>query len=447
MFGFVNPRRLFCGKTRLLLLVKPYPRTITTLAAAVALLSVPAWARTWTDTQGRQIEATLVDSTDTEVILQLDSDNQIFRLPLSKLSAEDLKFLGKKAPAVPDKGPAPAPPKKELPPKPGPAEPAGELNFNAPWPQTVKFDADPQIKTVTEDKETKKFIYESTNYRFVCNVRLSQSVVKGFAVMFESTYNYCRALPLAISGGSKTDGKYLILLFETKEQYVEAGGPPTSAGVYMPGRNTVMVPLTSLGVRPVGSSYMLDRDKASGTLVHEITHQLTPGPYYSRGAMGWFSEGLAEYVTATPYRSGVFKVKSNFDDIVAYATGYGKDDTRGRALGDKISAPALKDFMLMSYSNFTGPRANFNYGFGLILTTYFLHLDGDGDAARAKKFLQALRAGKTGQEAVDVLLDGRSYQEMQEAISKGWKRKRVEIEWGDSSMSDSDDEEEEDSGE
>ena len=421
------------------------PRPIIILAAAAAILAAPAWARTWTDKQGRQIEATLVDSNDTEVTLQLDKDNRIVRLPLSRLSAEDLKFLGKESSAVPGKGPIP--PKKELPPKPGPAAPGGELNFTDPWPQTVKFDADPQIQTVTEDKDAKKFIYESANYRFICNVRLSQSVVKGFAVMFESTYNYCRALPLAISGGSKTDGKYLILLFETKEQYVEAGGPPSSAGVYMPGRNTVMVPLTSLGVRPVGSGYMLNRDRTNGTLVHELTHQLTPGPYYSRGAMGWFSEGLAEYVTATPYRSGIFKVKSNFDDIVAYATGYGKDDTRGRALGDKIQAPALKDFMLMSYGNFTGPRANFNYGFGLILTTYFLHLDGDGDAARTKKFLQALRDGKSGQDAIDILLDGRSYEEMQEAISKGWKRKRVDIEWGDSSMTDSGEEPEEDTDE
>ena len=94
----------------------------------------------------------------------------------------------------------------------------------------------------------------------------------------------------------------------------------------------------------------------------------------------------------------------------------------------------------MSYGNFTGPRANFNYGFGLILTTYFLHLDGEGDAARAKKFLQALRSGKGGQEAIDVLLDGRSYEEMQEAISKAWKRKRVEIKWDESSMSESEEE-------
>jgi len=419
--------------------VKPYLRRLPALAVLAVLISGPAWARTWTDKQGRKIEATLVTSDDTEVTLQLDANNQIVKLSLARLSPEDLKFLGK---AVPDAPPEkqPLPPKKEIEPVPGPVAEKEVPNFDAPWPQSVRFDEDPQIKTVTEDKETKRFVYESTNYRFVCNVRLSQSVVKGFAVMFESTYNYCRALPLGISGGAKTEGKFLILLFETKEEYVRAGGPPTSAGVYMPGKNTVMVPLTSLGVRPVGSGYMLDRDRTNGTLVHELTHQLTPGPYYQRGAMGWFSEGIAEYVTATPYRAGLFKVKSNFDDIVAYATGYGKDDTRGRALGEEISAPALKDFMLMSYGNFTGPRANFNYGFGLILTTYFLHLDGEGDAARAKKFLQALRSGKGGQEAIDVLLDGRSYEEMQEAISKAWKRKRVEIKWDESSMSESEEE-------
>ena len=402
-------------------------RNFTPFVAAVSVLA-SLDARTWTDVQGRKIEAEFVSSTATDVTLKLATGKDA-TLPLNRLSQEDLAYIRESAGEGGNKDgkPAPKTPEKE----------GDGLNFNDPWPQTIRFSEDPQIQVVAEDKEQKRFIYESAHYRFVCDVRLSQQVVKGFAVMFESTYQYCRALPLAISGGSKTDGKYLILLFETKEQYVEAGGPPTSAGVYMPGRNTVMVPLTSLGVRPVGSSYMLDRDKANGTLVHEITHQLTPGPYYSRGAMGWFSEGLAEYVTATPYRSGVFKVKSNFDDIVAYATGYGKDDTRGRALGEKISAPALKDFMLMSYGNFTGPRANFNYGFGLILTTYFLHLDGNGDAARAKKFLQALRAGKSGQEAIDVLLDGRSYEEMQDAISKAWKRKRVEIEWdGTSSMTD-----------
>lgn len=391
-----------------------------TLLAALCLLSAPAWARTWTDTQGRTLEAELVSATDLEVTLKLDVTQKEVILPLARLSAGDLEFL-KAQPKAPVKKVTPAP-----------AAAAGDgINFDAAWPQKVQFGEDPQIVTVSEDKEKKRFVYESANYRFVCDVRLNQSVVKGFAVMFEATYLYCRALPLAISGGAKTDGKYQILLFETKESYVKAGGPPSSSGVFMGGKNVVMVPLTSLGVRPMGSGYILDRDKESGTLVHELLHQLTPGPYFKAGAVGWFSEGIAEYATATPYRAGIFKVKSNFDDIVAYATSYGKENTHGRALGEKIKAPALKDFLMMSYGQFTGGQANFNYGFGLMLTTYFLHLDGEGDGARMKKFLMALRAGKSGQAAVDVLLDGRSYKEMEEAISKGWRKKRVEIEFGD----------------
>jgi hypothetical protein len=283
---------------------------------------------------------------------------------------------------------------------------------------------------VEENEADSRFVYESSNYRFICDVRLSRQVVKGFAVMFEATHDYCRALPLALSGGIRKDGKYNILLFETKDSYIEAGGPPESAGVFISGRNEVMVPLVSLGVRQVGSGYMLDRDKSNGTLIHEITHQLTPHQYYEEGAMGWFSEGIAEYTTATPYRSGKFKVKSNFDEIVAYATAFGGDDTEGRGLGTEIKAPSLKEFFLMDYDDFTGGEANFNYGFGLLLTTYFLHLDGEGDAVRKKSFLKALRAGKKGQNALDTLLDVRSFEEMENQISKAWKRKGIEIKFG-----------------
>ena len=202
----------------------------------------------------------------------------------------------------------------------------------------------------------------------------------------------------------------------------------------MGGRGVVMVPLVSLGVKKVGSGYMRDRDKSDGTLIHELTHQLTPSVYYAPGARGWFSEGLAEYLTATPYRNGRFKVKNNLDDIVAYATAYGKKNTRGRALGDEISAPSLKAYMLMSYSDFTGSKANFNYGFGLLISTYFMVLDGEGDAARLKEFLKELRKigrGGDSTKALDKLLDGRSFKELEEDIYKAWKRKRVKINFPD----------------
>jgi hypothetical protein len=313
-------------------------------------MSSLAWAfetRTWTDVQDRKIEAALVRGDAKNVVLKMPNGREV-PFPLEKLSPPDREYVEKNrallpATSTPDKAAVPASQKAP--------EPDDELNFDAPWPERIKFSEDPEVKTVEEDAEKKRFIYESANYRYVCDVRLAQSVVKGFAVMFEATHLYCRSLPLGINGGEKTDGKHLILLFEEFSDYVKAGGPPASAGVFIGGRGVVMVPLTSLGVRPVGSGYMLDRDKSSKTLPHELTHQITPHQYYNKGSMGWFSEGIAEFIAITPYRAGSYNVRGNIKDIFDYATGYGSKDMGGRALGTKISLPALKTFMLQDYSS------------------------------------------------------------------------------------------------
>jgi len=219
-----------------------------------------------------------------------------------------------------------------------------------------------------------------------------------------------------------------ILLFETKGAYIQNGGPPQSAGVFISGKGIVMAPLMSVGVKKVGSSYMFDYKGSNKTLPHELTHQLTDGEYYASGARGWFSEGLAEYVATTPYRSGKFMVKTNLSAIKDYAIEYGKDGRGGRALGKKISAPDLKGYMLQPYSSFTS-NANFNYGLGLLITYYYFHWDGEGDRANINAFLKALKEGKRGEEALNVLLNGRSWDEMEKAISKSWRSRGVRIEF------------------
>lgn len=370
-------------------------------------LAHAAEIRSWTDIQNRKIEAALLRVEDKTVILKLKDGPEV-AFPLAKLSLADCKYV-EQSRALPG------------------AEKAGpNLNFDLPWPERVKFGEDPEVNTVEEDPEKKRFIYESANYRYVCDVKLSKSVVKGFAVMFEATHLYCRSLPLALNGGKAVDEKHQILLFEEFEDYVKAGGLPGSSGIFIGGRGLVMVPLTSLGVRPVGSGYMLDRDKSSKTLPHELVHQLTPEAYFAKGAMGWFTEGLAEYVAVTPYRSGAFSVRGNQKDIFDYATGFGSKDMGGRGLGTKIGLPALKSFMLQDYSEFL-EQPQLNYGCGLLITTYFFHLDGEGDAKRIKRFLKALHGGVDGEKALDLLLDGRSFDQLEEDIVKAWSRKGVEF--------------------
>ena len=425
-----NPKSNFLAMKGKFLAIqlRPWPLAAV-IGAIVAMTPGKLSGRIWTDVSGRKLEAVLVAHDEKAVVLRLGNGRNA-TVPLTRLSAGDLEFLktsdGGSQGAGAD---TPSPSTGKTDDSTG-ANDDTDLNWDAPWPDSVPFKDDPGIDIVEENAETKLFVYTSSNYRFTSDVRLSKSVVSTFADMFEATRLYCRALPLAISGGVKHDGKYNIKLFAEKDDYIKAGGPPSSGGVFMGGQNVVMVPLISLGVKKFGSGYMRDRDKSDGTLIHELTHQLTPSAYYGTGAKGWFSEGLAEYLTSTPYRSGRFKVQGNLDDIVAYATAYGKKGTSGRGLGAEFEAPALDVFMLMNYQSFTGSNSNFNYAFGLLLTTYFMVLDGDGDAKRLKEFLMELRKienhGNTG-KAIDKLLAGRTFEELQNDVSKCWKRKGIKI--------------------
>ena len=220
--------------------------------------------------------------------------------------------------------------------------------------------------------------------------------------------------------------KLRILLTETLAGYHRLGGPPGSAGVYMPRNDTIIVPLTSLGVRKVGSGYMVDHDKTNKTLAHELTHQLTDRPYYSHGALGWFSEGLAEYVAVTSYRSGKYNLKNQTSHVKAYATARGKRDTGGRGIGEDITMPPLKTFMTLSYRDFTA-NGNKNYALGLMILHHFIHWDGDKDRACLNAFLDALRKRQSTEKAFTALLDGRTFQQLEEDITKAWRSRGVKI--------------------
>ena len=85
--------------------------------------------------------------------------------------------------------------------------------------------------------------------------------------------------------------------------------------------------------------------------------------------------------------------------------------------------------MLQPYSRFT-ENANFNYGMGLLVTTYFLHLEDDGSRKNIVAFMKAMREGKSGEELLKVLLAGRSWRELSDDISEKWRSKGIKIRIG-----------------
>lgn len=395
--------------------------------ALLALISVPAFAeetsRTWTDVSGRSFEGTFLSATPTKISIRR-SDGKTFEVDRARLSAPDLDYVAKRNATPP--GGTSAPANESNPDEPMLAGYDGSTaNFNAPWPDNPGVDQESPITVIEENVEKKQFIYESPHFRFQSNVLLRPSLLQKVALMFEGTYRMNHDLPLNNRRTrSPKAAKLKARLFETAAEYHAAGGPPGSAGVYKGGDDEFMVYLEGLGVQKVGSGYMFDYKGDFHTVYHELTHQLWAdlGGY----AGIWMIEGFAEFVACAPFSNGRFSFIKQPRYALEYATGYGKKDQGGRALGDDITMPKLSKLMTMSQAEFY-TDGNKNYGLGLLLTYYFILLDGDGDAKLFKDCIKALQAGKSEEEARKVLLNGRSYEDLEKSVATAFRRKGIKI--------------------
>ncbi len=376
-------------------------------------VSTLAAERQWTNQKGQEITASFVSVEQSNVVLEMNGKK--FSVPISSLSAADQDFIKSQEEPTSPTGEAEKPSTAPL------------TNFDKEIPKAAKVDDDS-----VEDKGEKdgKFIYESKHFRFVSNVQLSKSLVQNFSRLFEASYELCAALPLGLTTNQKGD-LFPIELFETEQQYRAAGGPAGSAGVFITNEGRVLVPLSGLGVKKVGSSYMYDASSGNATtLIHEVTHQLTP-LVYDATAWGWFTEGIAEYCANMPYRTGRFKIGDE-QDLLDQVTAYGEDDKGGWALGDDIQiGMTLEQWLNQSPSQFMS-NTSLNYGVGALVTFYFLHYDDGRSGKPIREFARATFAGAERKEAYEKLLSGRSYTELAKEIDKAWRSKGVRVRWQDS---------------
>lgn len=370
------------------------------LASSAALT-----ARTWTTRLGRTFDAEFVRMDGENVIFVLPN-GRAFSSPLADLDAKDQMVLtgGQTNPAA-----------------------VVSANFGKPWPREVRLDGPSACKVISETSKTRRFIYESPGYRFTCDARVTEDALRNFSVMFEATRKYARALPLSL-GGVERQGKMDILLFGNQNEYITAGGMPGSAGVFRKG--VVMVPMESLGLKEGGTGFSLDTNRRNFVLIHELAHQLTPTVYFVPGALGWFSEGLAEYIAITPYNWGYFSPDIHGNVVKSYVTTRGTNELPGRSLGTDIVSPKIKTLFLMPYSQFSGANANSHYGLGLLVTHYFFHIEGGGRALRITEYLKGLHAGQQGEKALTPLLGGGTYEKLEEEITAAWERMGVRIRFG-----------------
>jgi len=359
-------------------------------------------AHTFTSTDGRKLEADIVAATESTVTIKRRSDKRTFTLNMDRLIAEDVVFIEawlnkqKAAKALPNK----------------------EVKEIGKWPRKLKPD-NYAITIVREDTAAETYIYQTPHFEFQSNVKLARKVVREFSQIFESTLLAVAELPLDFNPRVPDGKHYITQIFETREQYVSAGGVPNSGGVYFQGNRKIKLPLESLGVKKSSSSYTLDESQNRSTLAHEITHQVTHD--WLGKLPVWASEGIAEYIEHVPYERGAFR----FDQYeISEAV------RSGSARLTRLEVLMNMDKKTWNQTLVENRRAALsNYRSAFMLFYYFCHFDLDDadNPRRLYDYLHAINTGESKDAALKILLDGRSYEELESALMRAYKRDDVEV--------------------
>ena len=383
--------------------------TVIWLALVAGAMGEP---KIWTNVRGQKFEAEFIRLNGAGAIFKL-ANGRSFETPVIELAPQHRAVLQNARDSL-DLAQAPE---------------TVNSTLRRPWPKFIRLDNPVHCKVISEDPKKGFYIYETQNYRFTSEAAINADVVSNFAVMFEATYKYAQSLPLALGSGRKRQGKLDVLLFTNMESYVRAGGPPGSGGCFV--RGLVLVPMDSLGLKRTSTGFSLDRKRDNMVLVHELAHQLTPQAYFVPGSRGWFTEGLAEAMAITPYTWNYFNIDTHGTLEKNYVTANGTNSNGGRALGTRIKAPRLRHFFTMPYEQFAGTNANTHYGLALLVTHYFLHMEGGGKMHRISRFLEGMHAGAKGDEMLNPLLGGSTYEKLEADISAAWSKLGIQIQFGD----------------
>lgn len=350
------------------------------ISRSTAQQAAPNGFRTWTNSEGRTMQAKLTALEGDTAVFQM-ANGQSAKVPLGKLSQADQDFIMTQPGAGAEAGLA-----------------SGKAGGRVPiekrtWPKDIVVPPKTiDVKLVEEKPAEKTYRYHSQAFEFISQDKLAGSVMIEVARIFEGTRALVDSLPWGVHPEPPKDlGFFQAKLYVTEDAYHKDGGPEKSGGVYFSRDRIFRVPFRSIGLEMRGKTWFKKPDFNSDTLVHEITHQMMHD--YLGFLPLWIAEGCAEYTNMLPYNAGTFHAGSHEKGIKEYIRKQLPFATKGLAdLG------SVSEHMTMSPEDWAkkfsaGYEAQHRiYGCSCLLVYYFCHLDGDGKGTRFLKFFDALAA-------------------------------------------------------
>jgi hypothetical protein len=268
---------------------------LITLCFGFAAISacLQAEPRTWKNNSGKAIQAEFAGVSGEQVALVLANGSRAM-VALASLSQEDQQWIRAQPADVPNvSGTRLAAEKRRMP-----------HQVKEPLLYTT-------IRVIRE--QPGDCLYESEHFQFKTTAKLGVALMKDVCRAFESTYELVRLMPWGIQPKPEAGrSKFQAELYETRQQYLATGAPSWSAGVYSMKDKVFRIPFQELGISDqpgAGGGYYRKGEINNDTITHEITHQMMHEyvPYMP----AWLVEGLAEYTSNLPYRSGIFQVSED----------------------------------------------------------------------------------------------------------------------------------------
>ena len=308
------------------------------------------------------------------------------------------------------------------------------------WPDKVPVPEDTTLKE--SPKQGQFFVYETNNYAFFSPVALDPNACDTVGRLFECAYEANKAvgeiLPVPRTKEDRTNKKYRVELWPTKQQYIQQGGPSSSSGVYcfaarrIPGQpmvfnektlaqDKVMVPFPSLGLGTNGQ--VVSSDIETHTLVHELTHQ----NFVYNNLPIWCNEGWAEYIGYVPYVGEDLDFTRCFGVILNKAKGQGDNGALD------FDFP-LENFLTMSQEQMYGymGAGKDTYTLATMIVTFYVHMSGKKGVEAIKAYMQAMLDGVSADEASQELIKPfKNAKGLQKEFIKAWKRKKVTVSFAD----------------
>ena len=308
------------------------------------------------------------------------------------------------------------------------------------WKSNFSGDATPEVKYVQFDDKRKAHLYKTKHFDFYIEQKMTNSTVSKCVAVFDNIVDALNEFPIGLKtvpDGSRP--RYETILCASQARYMQLGGVPNSGGFFDPRRNLTVIPFTSMGIVQKGNNFVFDGKKRDfSTLVHELVHHCTS---HWRAQPTWIVEGMADYMSAMPYRSGSFNFSNTGGYIAAQIRKYTKT-TVGYHVVPKGVLQAITPERMLTVSrrewNMTliqnQAEGSRYYASSMVYFYYFARVDGRGDGKYLIQYMHTLENARKNKKQVDqkamiekFLLRGRSYEELKTDMKNDLKSKGLKI--------------------